>query len=218
MTRIKICGLGEIDQAQAASEYGADYIGLVFAPSRRQVTREQAVQIRKALGSLKIRPAIVGVFVNLPAKEVNAISCECGLDLIQLSGDESLEFCQEIDLPVIKTIHVSESSSFKEINETIAKGTQIGSKNKITFLLDTQIKGSYGGTGHAFNRQIAKEVSKSNRVIIAGGLGPENIDNLLKEVNPWGVDVSSGVETGGKKDLAKIKEFIQKVKSFNGGK
>jgi phosphoribosylanthranilate isomerase len=218
MTRVKICGLCEIDQALAAADYGADYIGLVFAPSRRQITREQAVRIRKALGSTKTRPALVGVFVNLPAKEVNTISSECGLDLAQLSGDESLEYCREIDLPVIKTIHVSERSSFQGINETILKGTRIGSKYKITFLLDTQIKDSYGGTGKTFNWQIAKEVSGVSRVIIAGGLDPDNIGNFLTEVNPLGVDVSSGVESEGKKDLAKIKNFIQKVKSFDGGK
>lgn len=218
MTRIKICGLTEIDHALAAADSGADYIGLVFAPSRRQITPEKASRIVKALRFFKIRPAAVGVFVNLPANEVNSISEHCGLDFVQISGDETFEYCREITLPVIKAIHVSADSSSKDIEEMIARGKRLIQADKITFLLDTQSINSFGGTGLRFNWRIAKEISGSNQVIIAGGLTPENVGQLLKEASPWGVDVSSGVETEGKKDIYKIREFVKIVRSFKGGK
>jgi phosphoribosylanthranilate isomerase len=218
MTRTKICGLTEIDHALAAADSGADYIGLVFAPSRRQITPEKASRIIKALRFFKSRPAAVGVFVNLPSQEVNSISESCGLDYVQLSGDETFEYCREIKLPVIKTIHVSGDNSSKDIEETIARGNHIVQANKLTFLLDTQSVNSFGGTGLRFNWRIAKEISSSNQVIIAGGLSLENVGQLLKEASPWGVDVSSGVETEGKKDIYKIREFIKIVRSFKGGK
>jgi phosphoribosylanthranilate isomerase len=218
MTRIKICGISEIDQAVAAAESGADYIGLVFAPSRRQIMPEKAARIVNAASLSKSRPAMVGVFVNLPATEVNSISERCGLDFVQLSGDEPFEYCNEIDLPVIKTIHVSANSSSKEINQIITLGNRLLGGKKLTFLLDTQLNNAFGGTGKSFNRQIAKEISSINPVIIAGGLAPDNVEGLLKEAAPWGVDVSSGLETEGKKDIQKIHDFIKLVKSFDGGK
>jgi phosphoribosylanthranilate isomerase len=218
MTRVKICGLSEIDQAVAAAESGADFIGLVFAPSRRQVSPEKASRIIKALGFLKSRPAFVGVFVNLPSQEVNTISESCGLDYVQLSGDEPFEYCREIKLPVIKTIHVSGNSSSREIKDLIARGKQLIQAENTLFLLDTQSVNSFGGTGLRFNWQIAKEISGPDQVIIAGGLTPDNVGLLLAQASPWGVDVSSGVETEGKKDIQKIRTFINIVKSFNGGK
>jgi phosphoribosylanthranilate isomerase len=217
MTRVKICGISEIDQACAAAESGADYIGLVFASSCRQVTPEKALKIVKALKSLKSCPSIVGVFVNLPAPEVNFISDCCGLDLVQLSGDETFEYCWKIKLSVIKTIRIAADSSSKEISRVINRGNSLIPDKNVTFLLDTRSGNAFGGTGQSFNWQIAREVSSSHQVIIAGGLAPDNIQNLLREAAPWGVDVSTGVETGGIKDLQKIQDFIKIVKSFDGG-
>ena len=214
MIRVKICGLQSVTQALATAKFGADYIGLVFAPSSRQITQENAVQITRALGSQKSRPAIVGVFVNLPAKQVNLISERCGLDYVQLSGDETFAYCQDIKLPVIKTIHVPASALAQEIIQVIQEGNRILSDFKITYLLDTQYRHAYGGTGHVFNWQLAKEVSSIFPVIVAGGLTPNNVRLLIDEVKPWGVDVSSGVETEGEKDLIKIKKFIKTIKSY----
>jgi phosphoribosylanthranilate isomerase len=211
--RVKICGLNNVKQALEATKYGADYIGLVFAPSSRQITQENAVQISRALSSQKSRPAIVGVFVNLPAKQVNLISELCRLDYVQLSGDETFTYCRDIKLPVIKTIRVSASAVAHEIIRVIQEGNRILSDRKITYLLDTQNRRAYGGTGQVFNWQVAKEVSSLFPVIIAGGLTLNNVGLLIEEVKPWGVDVSSGVETEGKKDLIKIRNFIKIIKS-----
>ena len=105
MTRVKICGITEVSYAQAAIEAGADLIGVVFAPSPRQVTHEKAQEIAAAVKKYNL--PVVGVFVNMPAATVNTVASSCGLDWVQLSGDESWEYCQQIEKPLIKAIHIS---------------------------------------------------------------------------------------------------------------
>jgi phosphoribosylanthranilate isomerase len=217
VTKIKICGITDVDQALAAADCGVDYIGLVFASSRRQVSTQRAAQITEVLRTLPSHPDIVGVFVNLPALEVNTISRLCHLDLVQLSGNETYEYCRNIDLPVIKAIHISNITSISDIITTIKVGSNIMSGSSLTYLLDSQIRNEFGGTGQTFDWQIAKVIAMHYSVIIAGGLTPNNVERLISEVNPWGVDVSSGVETNGKKDILKIRNFINNVKSCNGG-
>jgi phosphoribosylanthranilate isomerase len=213
MTQIKICGISSIEEAQACADFRADYLGLVFAPSRRLVSLEKAVDIVGSLNSVKLRPALVGVFVNQPVNEVNSISSRVGLDMVQLSGNESLNYCQNIELPVIKTIHISNRTSSEEVLQIIIKGQKVLSEGKISYLLDSQVNNAFGGTGQVFNWNVAKEITARFPVIIAGGLSSENIVRLLTEIRPWGVDVSSGVETDGKKDISKIRTFIQIVKN-----
>jgi len=215
MTQIKICGLTEIDQALAAAQYGADQIGLVFAPGRRHVTPEKAMLIVEALKAQKTHPAVVGVFVNSPVREVNLISRQCSLEIAQLSGDEPFEYCRSIELPVIKTIHISPSSSSQEIMAKIKEGSRILCNHKLCYLLDSRLEEAFGGTGKQFDWQLARRVFESFPVVVAGGLSPANVEILLEKYKPWGVDVSSGVETGGKKDILKIRDFIQIVKNFD---
>jgi phosphoribosylanthranilate isomerase len=212
VTRIKICGITQVEQALAAAAEGADYIGLVFAASRRKVTGEKAAEICGILRSLNNPPAAVGVFVNLKAEEVNNTAVSCGLDYVQLSGDETWEYCRQIRLPVIKALHVSASSSLESLIGEIKQGYAALSPERLTFLLDTQVQGFYGGTGQSFDLRLAQEIAARYPVIIAGGLDCENIRRVVREVRPWGVDVSSGVETGGIKDIGKIKEFIRNVR------
>jgi len=211
MTIIKICGLSDIETALAAAEAGADYIGMVFAPSRRQVTLEKAAEITEAISLLKTRPVIVGVFVNSPVEEVNRIARQSRLDKIQLSGDESWQYCRNIELPIIKVIHVSANAS-EEITAEIEAGNRALEKD-FECLLDTQTGNAYGGTGQTFDWQTAKEAAARFPVIVAGGLTPDNVGQLVSEVRPWGVDVSSGVETSGRKDTAKIRAFIEAVRT-----
>jgi phosphoribosylanthranilate isomerase len=212
MTTIKICGLSETQHVLAAAEAGADFLGLVFAPSPRQVSIKNALQLVEAVCYLKTRPAMVGVFVNSAAEDVNRIADYCHLDRVQLSGDETWDYCQQIERPIIKTVHVSKTSTPDESISEIAVGYQVLSQKNLICLLDSKVGDIYGGTGRAFNWQLAGKVSAKFPVLIAGGLTPTNVSRLVKKTQPWGVDVSSGVETGGQKDTAKIIAFIKAVR------
>lgn len=218
MTKIKICGLSEIQHALMAAKAGADFLGLVFASSRRQVSVEKAFQIVQAVWGLGLRPApaVVGVFVNSAVDEVNRIVDYCHLDWVQLSGDENWNYCQQIERPIIKTIHVSTFRTAEELVDEIVTGYQQVLRQELVCLLDSKMGDTYGGTGQTFDWQLAKEIPSMFKVIIAGGLTPANVGRLIKEVQPWGVDVSSGVESNGRKDEAKIRAFIQVARAVYG--
>ncbi|MFW6102607.1 MAG: phosphoribosylanthranilate isomerase [Chloroflexota bacterium] len=213
MTRVKICGIRDENDALAAVEAGADFIGLVFAPSKRQVTPTQACEIVSAVKKSSDVTKVVGVFVNAPASEVNEIADFCALDCVQLSGDESWEYCREIVEPIIKAIRIGQQSPAELCAELSAGGDLLPSQKFIT-LLDSQVEGKYGGTGESFNWNLAQQVAEKFPVIIAGGLNPKNVARLIETVRPWGVDISSGVESNGLKDVSKIRAFVRAVRSM----
>ena len=211
MTRVKICGITESSHALAAAESGADFIGLVFAPSKRRVSPKRAHEIVMAVRGFENPPPVVGVFVNTPAPEVNRVADYCGLDWVQLSGDEPWDYLRDIKRPFIKATRVPGEADADAVLTGMSLGYKLLERDFI-YLLDSHVEGSYGGTGQAFDWRLARQVSERFPVILAGGLSAENAGEAIKMVGPWGVDVSSGVETGGAKDLSKIKAFIEAVR------
>jgi phosphoribosylanthranilate isomerase len=215
MTWVKICGISDIDSAIAACQAGTDYLGMVFAPSRRQTSPEKSLKIVEAVHQLDLHPQVVGVFVNKPASEVNQIANYCKLDWVQLSGNETWEYCKKIETPIIKVFHIARDARQAEISADVWKGYSLIPPNQLICLLDSTVEDTYGGTGTTFDWQLAKEVSEKFSVMIAGGLTPDNVGQLIKLTNPWAVDVSSGVETNGKKDATKMKSFIDTVRRLD---
>jgi phosphoribosylanthranilate isomerase len=222
MTLVKICGLTDPKHARAAAVFGADFVGMVFAPSRRQVTIGQARQIaaalRKERGCLRpwalaaeveeaartTRPLLVGVFADQDADTINAIAEECGLDIVQLSGSEPWEMCAVIRRPVFKCMKVRPEDAAASVLGGIGEGGIV--------LLDPYVSGTYGGTGRTLDWGVAAEVAVHTPTVLAGGLTPDNVGEAVRKVRPWAVDVSSGVETEGAKDTEKIREFIAAAK------
>lgn len=217
MTRIKICGITDRAHALAAVEAGADFIGFVFAPSQRHVSPAEAREIASVVKESSHPAKVVGVFVNAPVFQVNEIADFCALDVVQLSGNESWEYCRRIARPIIKAIRIGRQSA-DELYAELFAATKLLSGQRFVTLLDSQAEGKYGGTGESFDWNLAQGIAGSFPVIIAGGLNPDNVAELVEKVAPWGVDVSSGVETRGVKDTAKIRAFIQAVRKADESK
>jgi phosphoribosylanthranilate isomerase len=203
IVKVKICGITNTGDAEAAVSLGADALGFVFfKESPRYVSPKDAASIRKTLPSFV--PA-VGVFVNETAQGIEEIASVSGIDLIQLHGDEPPEMCMR-SRRVIKVIRVKSLESLSPLNEY---------KDKVSaFLLDTYTPDALGGTGRIFNWDIAVEAKQFGRIVLAGGLTPDNVAQAVGYVKPYAVDVSSGVELRkGKKDHTKIRLFIERAKS-----
>lgn len=200
MVQVKICGLMNKEAVQTAADAGADFIGFVFAKSKRRVTIEQA----KELASF-VPPHVkkVGVFVNEEQDTLKEIAHEVGLDYVQLHGDETPDFVNDLPFPVIKAFQVQSKEDLE----------QLESYQCDYYLLDSPAGKYRGGTGEIFDWSLAKSYNFLNKkVLLAGGLTTENVGQAIQEVAPAGVDVSSGVETNGEKDLEKIKQFISAAK------
>ncbi|HEY7358543.1 MAG TPA: phosphoribosylanthranilate isomerase, partial [Ktedonobacterales bacterium] len=197
------------EQARWAFEIGAHYIGLVFyPPSPRNLTPEQAAAITGALREQARTgvcvPRAVGVFVNEPPEKINALAREIGLDVAQLSGDESPEDCRAVEIPVIKAVRPQRPD---DLDALVAYYPGV-----LAFLLDTKVDGMWGGTGEVGNWTLAREMGRRYPTLLAGGLTPDNVRGAVEAVQPWGVDVSSGVETNGQKDASKIIQFAQQAR------
>ena len=204
-TKVKICGITNGEDAAVAVAAGADALGFNFyRQSPRFVEPSVAKQIVASLPPL-ILP--VGVFVNEDLRAVRAIMDTCGLAMAQLHGDESAAYCQELSRPVIKAIRLKDRGSFLALAEYQGRAGVRG------FIIDTFSESSYGGTGGVTDWGLASEVAKTATILLAGGLTPANVGEAIRAVRPYGVDVSSGVESApGKKDHGKIRAFLDAVR------
>jgi phosphoribosylanthranilate isomerase len=202
VVKVKICGITNLDDALAAVDYGADALGFVFFKgSPRLISPENAASIVR-----KLPPFVqtVGVFVDEPAEVIKTIVSTAGIGLVQLHGDEPPESCSVYER-VIKALRVKTLDSLAPLEQF--------RKHVFTFLLDAYTPDKLGGTGMIFNWDIAVEAKRFGRIILAGGLTPDNVAEAVRHVRPYGVDVSSGVELSkGKKDLQKMKLFIERAK------
>jgi phosphoribosylanthranilate isomerase len=198
--KVKICGITDVAAALAAVDSGADAIGFVFAKSKRKIDEVSARNIAEELPSYIMK---VGVFVNETKEVIERIGQAVGLTHVQLHGNESAEFSKSLSLPVIKALGIEGKESLQAIKDYPCE-----------YLLLDGPKGKYqGGNGLSFDWNILREQDLlGKKVILAGGLNEGNVLEGVRQVRPHMVDVSSGVETDGKKDLNKIKRFIDKVK------
>jgi phosphoribosylanthranilate isomerase len=241
MTYVKICGVTQPEHALAAAEAGADFIGLNFyEESPRFVNKEQAKEIvqevwfgqtiqdtselslerrptdgydRIRLAAkvverflTKKRPLFVGIFVDAVPARINRIADEVGLDMVQLSGSELPNLPPKLNRPAIKVLKVRPEQSAEEIAGVIRHGTAA------LHMLETHVEGVRGGSGRTFDWSLAKQVGEHVPVMISGGLRPNNVAEAVDTAQPWGVDVASGVETDGVKDVQKIRDFIENAK------
>jgi len=248
MTLVKICGIKDAEVALETAKAGADMIGIMFAAeSRRRVTPQQCHDIVEAIKGgrtqgrealfegpargevsartwfgawadaieqsvVRWRPLIVGVFAGMSPEEVNDIAEAAGLDLVQLSGGEDDDFIRRVHRPVLRAVHVREGMTVDDVEDRCVPGISAG------LLLDTGAAGALGGTGVAFDWAIAEDLAERKPFLLAGGLTPENVAGAVERVQPWGVDVSTGVETDGVKDMEKIRAFIRAAKGVRVGR
>lgn len=207
MIETKLCGMRTLEAARAAVAAGADYIGFILAPGyRRQVSPDTVREITTALG--KGRARYVGVFVDPAAEEARRIACYAGLDVVQLSGRETPAEVRAVRMPVLKVVHVTpERDPLPEVERYVEVAEMVS--------LDAYHPVEAGGGGRTFSWSLAVQVAREYPVMLAGGLTPDNVLEAIHEVGPRAVDVSSGVETDGQKDPAKIAAFVRAVREAN---
>lgn len=202
-TRIKICGITNVADGLAAAEAGADMIGLMFyEKSPRHIPLPAAVEISRALPPFVVR---VGVFANPTEEQVLRAIADCGVTMLQFHGEEPPEFCTQFGVMSMKAFRIRDAKTLEELPNYTTDA----------YLLDAYSAEARGGTGEKFNWEIAIEAQQFGKpIFIAGGLTPENVAKAVIQVEPFGVDVSSGVESApGKKDHAKVRAFIEAVRA-----
>lgn len=211
MFRVKICGLTRKEDIECVNQLLPDYIGIVFAKSSRRVTKNHA---KKLIKNIDNRIKKVGIFVNENIDVLLETSICCDLEVLQLHGDETPQYIEELknkissvngnkDIQIWKAFRIKDDSSLEQMRDYSVDA----------FVLDAYIEGEYGGAGKTFNWDLAVKAKEYGKIILAGGLNSENVNEGIRIVEPYVVDVSSGVETDGLKDKEKIKRFIEIVRS-----
>lgn len=205
MLRIKICGLSRREDIECVNKLLPDYIGFVFAKSKRQVTPVKAQELKQLLV-----PHIktVGVFVNETPQAIASLVEQRIIDCVQLHGDETADYCRQlrelVNVPIIKAVRVQDAGSLQNLDALACD----------YLLLDTYTKAQYGGSGQRFDLNLLKQAHLPKPYFIAGGLDAGNVQEVLQQATPYGVDVSGGVETDGIKDEKKITAFINAVRNM----
>lgn len=193
VVKVKICGIRTVDAAIAAVDAGADFLGFNFVPnSKRRITKQQA---KKISDTVRGKITLVGVFQNQDMEEVNGIAKYVGLDFVQLHGKEDNEYIQKVKRPVIKSFTLLDKPEVIQAEY---------------FMLDRVAQGQ----GDIVSLEKAALLARNFLLFLAGGLTPENVKKIVKEVRPHAVDVAGGIETNGAQDTEKIRLFIERVKSL----
>lgn len=207
--KVKICGLTNLADALAAVDAGADLLGFNFYPSSpRYVPPEDCARMVRELRLRRSLTVMVGVFVNEPPAEIRAIMDHCRLDLAQLSGDEPPEDLIRLGACAFKALRPANATT---LQDSLARyPARLGPP---AWLVDAFRPGRYGGTGQVAEWNLARSLARQAPILLAGGLTPENVAQAVRQVQPWGVDVASGVEsTPGQKDDAKMRALIEAVR------
>ncbi len=204
--KVKVCGITNLEDALLCEEYGADAVGFIFyEKSKRYIKFDSAAEIISRLSPFTMK---VGVFVNCTAGHINETASMLSLNAVQLHGDESPETAEQIKFPVIKSFRVDAGFDFEYLKRY---------KNA-TFLLDSKSDNGYGGTGEKFNWNLIPQVFRS-KIILAGGVSVENLENIFNKIKPAAVDLSSSLEKEpGKKDEIKVKIFFNEFNRYRSRK
>lgn len=207
-TKIKICGITNLEDARFAAGALVDYLGFIFyEPSPRYIEPGEAGAIINWLEG----PEKVGVFVNQPLDDVNQIARQTGLDYVQLHGDESVEYCELVEKPIIKVIHIEEETVDYLLKHQIEQYAEVAD----FLLFDTKIDGLWGGTGKSFDWSMITDLDIDIPFFLSGGLKAENIKEAIETVQPYAIDVSSSLEQKpGLKDFAKIEAFMDEIRTL----
>lgn len=212
---IKICGLRRPEDVRAATEGGADLLGFIFAPAKRQVTAESArrgLELARSLNGTRAGPLAVGVFVDASADDMNATADAAGLDFLQLHGDEPPDLLGRLTRPVIKALRPPPGTRTKDLFDLISRYKE-ASNAPVAFVVDGYSPTAHGGAGVRADWALVRELTVQHRIILAGGLDPENVSEAIRTCAPFAVDVSSGVERTGSKDAERIGAFVRSARS-----
>lgn len=221
MTKFKICGVRSAEHALVAAESGASFMGFVFVEGvRRQLAVDDA---RAIIGEYRNRlahapgPGLAGLFADQPVEFVVDVVERCGLDYVQLCGSEGPDYWSRMPVPVLRAVRVNDSGDLEAVVRDTLEIVQAIADHGQTPHLDTYRPESPGGTGHTFDWAIAAAVTERFKVVLAGGLTPETVGAAIAATRPWCVDVSTGVETDGEKDPARIRAFADAVRAADAG-
>lgn len=207
-SKIKICGITNLEDARFVAGALVDYLGFIFyEKSPRYVEPAKAGAIINWIEG----PEKVGIFVNQPLDDVNRIAKETGLDYVQLHGDESPEYCELVDKSVIKVIHIEEETVGYLLKHQIEQYADV-----VDYILfDTKIDGLWGGTGQSFDWDILNDIGMDTPFFLSGGLNADNVKEAIETLQPYAIDVSSSLEKKpGVKDFRKIEAFMDEIRSI----